>query len=553
MLHVCRLLLITTAVILFPKTLAYRRIPTSPDGNRFVSHESTKELEYEDLLETIRQHNRHLQSRSNKVSLPSPEDHLVADLPYLNPQSFTTRHYAGHIPASQEDDKKLFYWLFEPDISSHPEITDSDIPLLIWLNGGPGCSSMDGLFIENGPLKLVPPSESHSDWSIQTNEYSWHKAPAYMLYIDQPVGTGLSFTKKKKYCKNDQEINLDFYVFLQNFLHVHEDKFVVESNGRKQMNRKLYFSGESHAGHYIPSMMDFILQRNSDTDPKSAPEILIHLAGAAIGNGWTDPMYQYSATEIGYGLGAIDLAQKQTLDDLEATCQSKLKQKIYSVSECNALLDYVIVQTASSTTTMSVYDNRIRESKIGERDFPKGHKDVERYLGGWTGRGYPTNMNIDYKLVLDALHASESISAGQRYLECTDPPYDALSYQDGKGVVNEVVNILNHPNKVRMLFFNGINDMICNHVGNENYLDNLPWDSVDKWITANRYSWTAAGALPSDGPSGFMKEYDNLSFLKILNSGHMVSLIASSVSFCRIFLTFDPSIFVQRYHWINQL
>jgi carboxypeptidase C (cathepsin A) len=207
-----------------------------------------------------------------------------------------------------------------------------------------------------------------------------------------------------------------------------------------------------------------------------------------------------------------------------------LRKKDYVANVCWSLLDKVIAQTSTSTSKISIYDNRARESIHKDRIFPPGHKDVERFLGGWTGNGYPTNMNINYLDVLKALHASESVDVGQRFLECTDPPYEALSHQDGKGVVTEVVNVLNHPDKIRMLFFNGMNDMICNHVGNERYLENLPWNNVQQWITAQRYTWTANGANPADGPSGYAKEYDNLMFLKILNSGHMVR-----IGFCSFF------------------
>lgn len=522
--------------VILPVTRAYRRLPDESSRMTGSSQKNVlpEEPSKDQILEIIANHNRHLQSPMNSENLPKPSDHLVTSLPYLNPEDFTTKHYAGHIPASEDDDKKLFYWLFEPDTSNHPNIADKDIPLLIWLNGGPGCSSMDGLFLENGPLSLIPPASdgSKSDWTIQINDHSWHKAPAYVLYIDQPVGTGLSFSKKKQYCKNDQEVNVDFFFFLQNFLQIHADKFVtIDSDGRKRMNRSLFFSGESHAGHYIPSMMDFILQRNSDTNPKTAPGIYIHLGGCAIGNGWTDPVYQYSAADIGYSLGAIDFAQKQAMDNLEVECQNNLRKKNYAANVCWSLLEKVIAQTGTSTTKMSVYDNRIREPKHQARIFPPGHKDVERFLGGWTGDGYPNSMEINYLDVLNALHALESVDAGQRYKECTDPPYTALSHQDGKGVVNEVVNVLNHPDKVRVLFFNGMNDMICNHVGNERFLDNLPWKYAVEWVTAKRYTWTAIGSNPEDGPSGYAKEHENLTFLKILNSGHMVPLDQPRVAF----------------------
>jgi carboxypeptidase D len=172
----------------------------------------------------------------------SPDDHLVTDLPLLDSSKFTTDHWAGLLPASGSGDKYLFYWLFAPPPSNK---ADEDIPLIIWLNGGPACSSMDGLWIENGPFRLV---KKDSGWEIDIAEYSWHNTPAYVLYIDQPVGTGIAFTTSGRYPTNDEEVNIDFYYFLKEFLSLHSDKFLSGNT----MKRNLFFSGESHAGHYIP-------------------------------------------------------------------------------------------------------------------------------------------------------------------------------------------------------------------------------------------------------------------------------------------------------------
>ena len=153
---------------------------------------------------------------------------------------------------------------------------------------------MDGLWLENGPLRL---KLGENGWTIDINEHSWHNA-AYMLYVDQPVGTGLSYSKDKNWCKNDFEVNRDFHYFLEEFFLFHSDKFLKPdiSAGPAQwtLMRPFYFSGESHAGHYIPSMMDFILQRNDGKLPPSEANGLIPLrvniqcSGAAIGNGWID-------------------------------------------------------------------------------------------------------------------------------------------------------------------------------------------------------------------------------------------------------------------------
>jgi len=183
--------------------------------------------------------------------------------------------------------------------------------------------------------------------------------------------------------------------------------------------------------------------------------------------------------------------------------------------------------------TVSSYDSRLYVRKDQERTFPPGHKDIERYLGGWHGKGYKGSMKMDYRDVLRALHAEESVEVGQRYLECTDPPYDALEHQDGLGVRDEVVFLLEDASKPRMLFFNGMDDFICNHIGNEELLINLPWVHKDEWVLSKRYAWNVElpGETIDTSPlKGYMREYQNLMFLKLLNSGHMVPMDLPSVS-----------------------
>ena len=83
---------------------------------------------------------------------------------------------------------------------------------------------------------------------------------------------------------------------------------------------------------------------------------------------------------------------------------------------------------------VSQYDTRLWEKKGQSRSFPMGHKDVETYLGGRTHSQNPP-LNVNYRDVLQAIHATESIDARQTYEECTDPPYVALEHQDGKGTL----------------------------------------------------------------------------------------------------------------------
>jgi len=513
-----------------------RRLSESNDGGGLLTPDSVRGT-------------RSLAGKKN-VKVPvatSPDDHLVTDLPLLNKQDFPTQHWAGLLPVNDKKDGYLFYWLFAPDQEALEKSKqegivkedESNVPLLIWLNGGPACSSMDGLWIENGPFRLNP---TNGNWdNISIDQYSWNRAPAYTLYIDQPVGTGLAFTTSGNYPDNDQRVNQDFYYFLTEFMKLHATTLGVtpEKHGNDKiiiptLQRPLYFSGESHAGHYIPSMMNYIRKQNLYLSAlKNQNGVYMPLTGAAIGNGWIDPYYQYSAHEVAYGYSLIGKAQERALAKKEENCRTDLDRKEYTSDTCFQLLGMVTKNAlgAKNPQTVSQYDARVHEARKRDRDFPPGHKDVEAYLG--QTKKIP-NANIQQ--VLKAIHATPSWDSGQRYLECTDPPYYALAHQDGLGVVPDIVELLEHTgesdsddndDKIRLLFFNGIHDLICNHVGNENALENLPWNHQNAFVTATRYGWKAPS---TDALGGYAKEFENLTFLKVLGAGHMVPMDVPQVA-----------------------
>ncbi|GMI52168.1 hypothetical protein ScalyP_jg4442 [Parmales sp. scaly parma] len=397
--------------------------------------------------------------------------------------------YAGHLPVDTttadsptiRKGRKLFYWMVragdengEPHASdglSTPPSNSKLPPLLIWLNGGPACSSMDGLFIENGPVKVSMNGES---FTVTPNEYSWHKAGLNVVYIDQPVGTGLSFlsstTQYGGYPTNDAAVNKDFYGFLLNFLDLHDDL----------KGRELWFSGESHAGHYIPSMMDYIMEENAKLEGGEANDKFINLAGAAIGNGWTSPIHQYSASTKGWANGMISIDQKNKIDSAEKTCANLLNAGSYDNHVCFALMDDIIDGSASQKGgKSSIYDDRIFGKDVHD-PFPPGHATVEHYLA-------PHSETLPF------IHAGQATTAGQVYKECTDPPWYALKHQDGLGVLGNVENLLNHASKPLMLFYNGMNDIICHHFGNERFLFALDnWPGVGGFKSSSSYGFGAA-------------------------------------------------------------
>lgn len=436
-----------------------RRLPTS--------YRASPAADKEPVRRTLSENNE-----SKRRSLvTSPEEHLVESLPGLPDGTFKQKQYAGTMPVTGGE---LFYWLFE---SAASPATD---PLVIWLNGGPGCSSMDGLFLENGPFKV--------DWqgNLTLNPHSWHTL-ANMLYVDQPLGTGMSYvnTGDGAYANNEADVDARFYEFLQSFLKVHTT----------YVDRPIWFTGESHAGHYIPSMLAYIQKQNARVRAGTG-SITLNVKGAAIGNGWTDPYNQYDVSEFAFGHGLIDEQQMRSLKESEAVCQGKLKAGVYMSNVCFDLLSQVIDASGPGGKQACMYDIR----KYGVA-FPPGKEMVEKYLNR-----------------ADVRKAIHDTNDPDQYVECANPPYDHLSQWDGVGVTKEVASVLE--GGLQLLFFNGQYDLICNHVGNEKWLTMLEWSGAQAYREAHRSSWIVDGAV-----AGYIKTSGNgLGFLLVLGAGHMVPL-----------------------------
>ncbi|KAF0758026.1 hypothetical protein AaE_004069, partial [Aphanomyces astaci] len=121
----------------------------------------------------------------------SSSSHQITSLPgYNDAKPINFDQYAGHIPLPSNG-QKMFYWLVESE--SNPS-TD---PLVLWLNGGPGCSSLTGFFAELGPFVV------QSDLSVKRNPYAWNRK-ANVMFLESPAGVGFSQSV------NGTEYNDDF-------------------------------------------------------------------------------------------------------------------------------------------------------------------------------------------------------------------------------------------------------------------------------------------------------------------------------------------------------
>ncbi|KAG9597901.1 serine carboxypeptidase, partial [Aureobasidium melanogenum] len=112
--------------------------------------------------------------------------------------------------------------------------------------GGPGCSSLEGFLQENGRFTWLPGTYAPTE-----NPYSWVNL-TNMLWVEQPIGTGFSIGTPR--ATSEEEVAQGFIKFFKNF----EALFGIT-------NYKIYVTGESYAGRYVPYISAAMLDQN-DTE-----------------------------------------------------------------------------------------------------------------------------------------------------------------------------------------------------------------------------------------------------------------------------------------------
>ncbi|KIW04274.1 uncharacterized protein PV09_04576 [Verruconis gallopava] len=148
--------------------------------------------------------------------------------------------YGGQIPVGNDTSKQMFF-MFQPTIG------DPVDEITIWFNGGPGCSSLEAFLQENGLFIW-----GWGMYNAEVNKYSWVNL-TNMLWVEYPLGLGFSTTSNVT-ATSEEETAADFIGFFRNF----QDIFGIK-------NYKIYITGESYAGRYVPYVASAMIDQN-DTE-----------------------------------------------------------------------------------------------------------------------------------------------------------------------------------------------------------------------------------------------------------------------------------------------
>ncbi|MCP4215618.1 MAG: S10 family peptidase [bacterium] len=420
-----------------------------------------------------------------------PVESIPGNLLNTTQINLKVKSYSGY--ASANNGSHLFTWFF-----GSQKMTDekraADFPLLIWLNGGPGASSMAGAILENGPYLQ---SQDQFGTMVE-NPYAWNKEN-HIMYWDNPVGSGFSYNEDGKYVDNEDELSTQFYEALQSF---------YDTMPSQYRDCELYITGESYGGKYIPAITEKIMEMNDSNRGAGNTDRLINIKGMAIGNPWMDPVMQTKfRLQTGFELGFLDTKQHAILMDSYSLLPKLIEDKQYEAAfQLNQSLKNKLIACAGG---IAIYDVRIWDDGLFGSGVDKYFRmDAVKEALHAPGRPFndadetgPVTENLieDYMTNTAACDTSRA-----DYVFCLPKLLDRVDENDDPAL--------------RVLIYTGNLDMSCGIRGTEYILHNCAWRYQDAWQNLDREVW----AEPQGNTKGYIKYYKNLMQIVIPQSGHLV-------------------------------
>ncbi|XP_073275265.1 serine carboxypeptidase-like 42 [Primulina huaijiensis] len=414
-----------------------------------------------------------------------PED-LVVILPGQPVVKF--RQYAGYVDLDLKKGRSLFYYFVEAqDDPDHK-------PLTLWLNGGPGCSSIGGgAFTELGPF--FPTGDGRG---LRINSKSWNKA-SNLLFVESPAGVGWSYSNTSSdYTCGDASTASDMRTFMLGWY----EKFPTFKT------RDLFLTGESYAGHYIPQLAVALLDYNEHSTEYKFP-----IKGVAIGNPLLKIDRDISSTyEFLWSHGLISDEtsltitnacdfEDYTLDDphnVSKSCNIAISKAFESVSEYTDNYDVIL-----DVCYPSIVEQELRLRKMATKIS----------VGVDVCMSYERFFYFNLPEVQKALHANR-----------TNLPYgwsmcsEILNYNYEDGNIN-MLPLLKRiiQNQIPVWVYSGDQDSVISLIGSRTLVRELA-DDLQFNITVPYGAWFHQKQV-----GGWATEYGNLlTFATVRGAAHMV-------------------------------
>ncbi|KAG2076268.1 alpha/beta-hydrolase [Suillus decipiens] len=383
--------------------------------------------------------------------------------------------------------KNMFMWFWFFESRKSPETA----PFTLWLNGGPGCSSMIGLFQENGPCLVNADSDS-----TFLNPYSWNNI-SNMIYIDQPIGTGFSYGTDEA---NSTETAAPFVWTA--FQVLFESQLFS-----KYASREFIFATESYGGHYGPGFVTYFEEKNHLIAIGKIDAVPVVVSALMINNGWFDPLIQ-SISYLNFATYAPGYGQLQPDDVLK-----EISDSLYGPDGCVAQEN-----ACYAAGTLSTYSDKIC-------------RDADNYCGGDVTSPtvgnydpydlrqnlsalFPPEYYVDY---LNKEDVMKKIGAQVEYVECPNAPGDefAKTGDDARTLLPQLSALANSGMKI--LIWAGDADIICNWLGGHASVLAMDWYGNETLHNTPFANMTINGAAIAA-----VQNVDNFTFARVYNAGHQV-------------------------------
>ncbi|KAJ6536304.1 Alpha/Beta hydrolase protein [Mycena capillaripes] len=424
------------------------------------------------------------------VSHPSFSDYSMRlKTPTLCDNS--VKQYSGYLDIAE--DKHLFFWFFESRSSPASD------PLVLWLNGGPGCSSMAGLLFELGPCNINK-TEGGTVFTSH-NPHAWNNNSS-VIFLDQPVMTGYSFSSNKTaHVKTTPEAARDVYAFLQLFFRRFEN----------YATQPFHIAAESYGGHFAPHIASIVHHKNKQLVHAPSSDLRkINLASIMLGNALTDPLIQMPsvveyACDSPFAVFSPKSPQCRSLRTSGAICERM-------ISACYALDTRAVCAPAtfycwSMWNVLAGAKRNLHDIRLPCETNPDCYEE-----DNWVDE-YMNRLDVRTALGVDP-RAPEFVGCNN------DMIVEFMSQGDGmrdtKSVVPELVD-----EGIRLLVYAGNVDMVCNYMGNSRWVAELPSTYKDAFADAPFRPWIVSGR-----PAGVVRSAGegagNVTYLTVYEAGHMV-------------------------------
>ncbi|CAK6976597.1 retinoid-inducible serine carboxypeptidase [Scomber scombrus] len=380
----------------------------------------------------------------------------------------------------------MFWWLYYADSQTAQY---KDLPLVMWLQGGPGGSGSGfGNFEEIGPL----------DRDLKPRKTSWVQA-ANLLFVDNPVGTGFSYAERPDgYATNVATVASDMLVLLQHFF----------TERAEFQSIPFYIFSESYGGKMAAAISMEL------TKAIAQGKVKCNFAGVALGDSWISPLdsvmtwgpYLYTTSLLDdNGLNDVSSAAKAVKEAVE-------QEQFQKATELWSVMETVVEQNTNGVNFYNILTQQPDEkltSSAGE-DFIS--LQARRHIRPLHSQSLSELMNGPIRKKLGII--PQNVTWGGQ----AEAVFSYMSGDFMKPVVDIVDQLLSAG--VNVTVYNGQLDLIVDTMGQEMWVKRLKWDGLSGF---NNLKWTALDDPVSPGVTGaFCKNYKNFAFYWILKAGHMI-------------------------------